>query len=50
MEVTHTYRECNKVAHILAKIGLKGEGEKVWIEEYPQEVNEAISFNKQCSV
>lgn len=46
--IQYTCEDCNNVTHTIAEIGLKSEGEKVWIEECPVELKGAISFDRHC--
>lgn len=47
--IQHTYRECNNVAHTLARIGFTFREEKVWIEEGPSGIYSFVLKDKVCS-
>ncbi|XP_042972836.1 uncharacterized protein LOC122304642 [Carya illinoinensis] len=45
-KVIHTYRECNRVAHFLAKFSLTVNGEQIWIEEGPAGIQYYVMKDK----
>ncbi|XP_041003875.1 uncharacterized protein LOC121249222 [Juglans microcarpa x Juglans regia] len=47
--IQHTYRECNHVAHTLARIAFTFTEEKVWIEEGPSGIYSFVLMDKVCS-
>ncbi|XP_035547261.1 uncharacterized protein LOC118348858 [Juglans regia] len=48
-KLTFTHRECNEVAHCLAKIGLSIEMERVWMECVPPEIVPKVVNDKHCN-
>ncbi|KAF5474737.1 hypothetical protein F2P56_006608 [Juglans regia] len=48
-KLTFTHRECNEVAHCLAKIGLSIEMERVWMECVPPEIVLKVVNDKHCN-
>ncbi|XP_042944583.1 uncharacterized protein LOC122278459 [Carya illinoinensis] len=47
--VVYANRCCNNVAHSLAKIALSIQEERVWMEDYPQEILKCVKFDKLCN-
>ncbi|XP_042939565.1 uncharacterized protein LOC122274608 [Carya illinoinensis] len=45
-KLIHTYRECSRVAHFLAKFSLTVNGEQIWIEEGPAGIQYYVMKDK----
>lgn len=44
--VQFVYREANHVAHTLAKKACPSVGEKIWMKDYPENVQNSVSHDK----
>lgn len=49
-QVQFVHQEANNVAHIMAKKGCSMMGEKIWMKEFPEDVENSVSRDKLCNV
>ncbi|XP_041027007.1 uncharacterized protein LOC121267225 [Juglans microcarpa x Juglans regia] len=48
-KLSFVHRECNEVAHSLAKLGLTIDTERVWMECVPPDSAQKVIFDKHCN-